>query len=376
MQETTPEPSTPRPLTVLPPGALYREMRQVVFLVAGLILAYQLAGPISAVLLLFLMVFILAAVLNPVAAWLQSRGIPRMVSAIGLVVGLLALLALLLWLALPPVMKEVSGATQRLGSLREGATRSYAGLLDRYPGLKEQLPAPQEVVGALTPRVGALLGRLGGYAAGLVTGVVSVLILLLLVIYTVGQPEPLVAGLLVAVPEAHREKADRILRRCMEQLKQWALGSMLLGLIVGLCSGIGLYFLGVPYSLVFGIIAGVGELLPAIGPILSSVPPIVVALTIDPMLALYVAVFYIVLQQVENNVLVPLVLGGTLNLHPTSVIFALLVMNALLGLVGALLAVPVAVIVKVVWEELYLKPKLNDRGTVEAEANSIVAHGT
>src|SRR4051812_21380958 len=90
-------------------GMTYRDLQRAIFLVAGLFLLYQLAAPLAALLLLFLLSFILAAALNPVAVWLQRWGVPRILSAIGLVAVTIALLGVVAWLALPPLIDQVSG---------------------------------------------------------------------------------------------------------------------------------------------------------------------------------------------------------------------------------------------------------------------------
>jgi predicted PurR-regulated permease PerM len=215
---------------------------------------------------------------------------------------------------------------------------------------------------------------MSGYVLNLLSGVISLIILLVLVIYTVAQPEPLIAGFLSAVPPRYRDRADSTLRNSMEKLKQWAIGSLIVGVIVGVATGVGLHLLGVPYAFLFGVIAAIGELLPTLGPILSAIPPLLLALAIDPMIALWVLLFFVVLQQVEGNLLTPLVMGGKLDLHPVSIVFAVLVMHSLFGLFGALLAVPVCAIIKVCWEELYLKPAGTDKNALEDEADSIAAN--
>jgi predicted PurR-regulated permease PerM len=150
-------------------------------------------------------------------------------------------------------------------------------------------------------------------------------------------------------------------------------GSLLLGLIVGVATWIGLMLLGVPFALVFGVIAGIGELLPNLGPLLSSIPPILVALAVDPKLALWVALLFLVVQQLENNLIVPLVMARTLDLHPLSVIFMVLAMGTIFGVVGAIIAVPITVIIKTLYEELYLNGQASDRHALEEQTERLIS---
>jgi predicted PurR-regulated permease PerM len=222
------------------------------------------------------------------------------------------------------------------------------------------------------------LRQAGRYTATAAGALLSIFLLLVLVIYTTASPAPLVTGLLGAVPAASRPRVVSALRRILVQLKNWASGSLLLGLIVGVMTGVGLMLVGklsgqtFPYILLFSVIAGVGELIPNIGPILSAIPPVLIALTIDPMLALWVVVLFLIIQQSENNLIVPYVMGQSLDLHPVSVMFTVLVMGLLFGLLGAILAVPVCAIAKICWEEFYLAPRATDQAALQVLAEEII----
>ena len=149
------------------------------------------------------------------------------------------------------------------------------------------------------------------------------------------------------------------------KVSAWLGGQLLLGSIIGATTAIGLGLMGVPYFFVLALIAGIGEMIPMIGPMLSAIPAIAVAFTVSPGLALGVAVFFLVQQQLENAVLVPKVMGETVGLSAVTVILSLLIGGALLGFVGALLAVPTAAIIQVLFEEMYLAE--NDPESVEKD---------
>lgn len=366
-----PPAGAPAPIVVTG-GLTYPDLRRAVFLTFGLILVYHMAAPLTTLLLFFLLVFILAAVLNPVVVRLEKRGIPRIASAVGIAVLFMGVLALLGWLALPPLLDEAAVFVKNAPDKQARLTELYNGLLRQYPDLQGQLPPPAELLKQVGPDMGKLLGTVGRYTINLAVGVVSLLLLLVLVIYTVAHPTPLIAGLLAATPERYRDRTERALRRIMEQLKNWAFGSLILGLIIGIVCGIGLKVLGVPYALLFGVIAGVGELIPNIGPIISAIPPVLVALSDDPVKALWVILLFAVVQQLENNLIVPMVMGQSLNLHPVSLTFTVLVMGVLFGVLGAVLAVPVCAIIKVCWEEFYLAPQGTQVDELEDTAQSIV----
>jgi predicted PurR-regulated permease PerM len=127
---------------------------------------------------------------------------------------------------------------------------------------------------------------------------------------------------------------------------------LLLAAIIGTTAAIALWLMGVPYFYVLALVAGVGEMIPVVGPLLAAIPAILVALTVSPTLALGVAVFYLLQQQFENHVLVPKVMERQVGVSATIVIIALLLGGSWLGIVGAILAVPTAAILQVIFEEL------------------------
>lgn len=360
---------------VVSPGLTYRDLQRSIFLAFALFVMWHLAEPLSTLLLFFLLVFILAAVLNPVVVKLQQRGIPRIASAVGIAVLVLVGLGLIGWGVWQPLLAETTRFVETLDQKQERLEGYYTQFRLQYPQLADQLPPAAEIFQKVTPTLGRLAGTVGRYTVNVAVGIGSLFMLLILVIYAVAQPAPMLAGLLTATPERYRDRMDTALRRILEQLKNWAFGSLVLGVIVGVVCGVGLHLLGVPSALLFGIIAGIGELIPNIGPILSAVPPILVALSVDPQKALWVALFFVGVQQFENSVLVPRVMGEMLNLHPLSVIFAVMVMGVLFGLLGAVMAVPVCAIIKVCYEEFYVYPQGLRPDRLLTVAEDIVTNG-
>ncbi len=151
-----------------------------------------------------------------------------------------------------------------------------------------------------------------------------------------------------------RARTTDVAARVSMKVSAWLGGQLLLGLIICATSAIGLALLGVPYFFVLAVICGIGEMIPMVGPLLSAIPAIAVAFTVSPSLAIAVAVFFLAQQALENNILVPKVLGQQVGLSAVTVIIALSIGSELLGLVGALLAVPTAAIIQVLVEELVL----------------------
>lgn len=137
-----------------------------------------------------------------------------------------------------------------------------------------------------------------------------------------------------------------------EKLGAWLRGQLFLSIIIGLVSYIGLLIFNIPYALPLALLAGVMEIIPVIGPIISAIPAVLIALTISPILALGVAAMYFVIQQLENHLIVPQVMKRAVGLNPLVVILAIAIGSRILGFAGALLAVPLAVVIQIIAAEI------------------------
>ncbi|MES2462017.1 MAG: AI-2E family transporter [Armatimonadota bacterium] len=342
------------------------------------LLAYLLLNffdHITKALLLFLTAFLIAVVLNAPVRWLENRGVRRSVSAAGVALIVLGGLGAALYLVGPPLANEaaqlVQDAPKRADRLRQQADQFAV----RYPQLRGVINSEAMQSESVLAQAQKLLPQVGRFTLGLLGSLASGFFVFVIALYTLGAPHVLLKGVIAAVPPGYRRPATRSLTRIVGQLEAWASATLLLMLIVGVLSGVGLWLLKVPNAILFGVIAGIGEGIPTIGPILSAIPPIAVSLADDPQKALWVAVLFLGIQQVENNVLVPFIMGSRLKLHPVSILFFVLALGSVLGLAGALLAVPTAIVTKVMWEEFYLRRRQPKDSALERAANQILRAG-
>ena len=242
------------------------------------------------------------------------------------------------WKALPQLIDQAQARLVSWGLI--SADASYKELLEQAPTGSGDL---------VTMIIAALWGFVGGIF-GFVT-------MLLLTFYLLVDSQSLFDFFVRLFPRKRRQQVAQVSALVTIKVSAWLGGQMLLGFIIGVTTAIGLALMGVPYFFVLAMIAGIGEMIPMVGPLLSAIPAVAVAFTVSPGLALGVAVFFIVQQVLENNVLVPKVMGETVGLSAVTVIASLVIGTELLGFVGALLAVPTAAIIQVLVEELYLHEK-------------------
>ncbi|MFC4640124.1 AI-2E family transporter [Deinococcus hohokamensis] len=354
---TTPRtPSAPRPSHVPRSGLQVTNLLPVAMGVIAVLLALSFFGRVGPALLAIILALILATALNPVARFLE-RWMPRAVAGLATVLLVLAALALLAVLAVPPVVAQLGQLSGSLPSTVPELEQRINKLASGYPAISGALSENtihglvQQATSFTTRAAQALPNLVGAAVGGLFLGLVT----LVMVVFVLSNPVPLVNGALGSVPPRHRLKAARALAQILKQLGAWGRATVLIMLVTGAFMALGLMLLGVQNWLVFGLLAALGELVPNIGPIIASLPPILFSLADDPQKAVYVAVFSLVFQQLEGFILAPFLLGGAGKLHPLSVTMGVLLFGSVFGLVGAFLTVPFLIILKAIYQEFYLQ---------------------
>ena len=350
----------------------YHGASRIVWLIFLLVVVCFILRALQDVILLFALVFLLAMVLNPIVVWLEKRRVPRFVSVILLIFALIAITATIVIFAIPPLARQTQELVRSAPSVWDGIRARIASVTLNYPTIREALPRTEEIAG----KVGAAAGTVGNIllrsTLGLVGGVASFVLTILLLVFVLASPRPLVAAYLALAPDRYRAQAHRTLARLMRQMTAWARGVAINGMITGLSIGVLLWLIGVQPALIFGVFAFLGEFLPNIGAFLVSIPILLVALSLGAT-KFWLALGVIVLvYQVELNVLVPGVLGKEMRLHPVNILFFTLATASLFGLLGVFLAVPAAALVQIVIDEFYLQPRKPDYGALDREAAALV----
>lgn len=350
-------------------GGLYERMTRgaplAVLLAAGLFVAYQLFWPLLPILQLIIIAMLLGLVLRVAVNKLKQLGAPPWLAVIIMLVGLGAFSALVALVMIPNLVREIQTLINDVPSYLESLRNLLQGI-PYVPDLGELLDRLQSY---LSQFLSQLTSWLPSFVSSLVWVLGGIVAAVFLAIYMAASPGPLVSGSLRLVPKDRREVAEEFIEILGERLRGWILGTLLVSLFVGVGAGLGLWSLGVPLALTFGVIAGVLNIVPYLGSTLGALLPALVALTISPVKALLVVLLFIILNQIEGNILQPNIMGRQVHAHPAMILISLLVLGVLLGpIVGALLAVPAAVFVGVLIEELTSKsPSLGDGEESEDE---------
>lgn len=340
--------STPLPRR----GLLERDWLKIVLVQLSLLLALaliwvvvQILAPVSRTLLLFalaaVLAFMLAGPVNAVAARTGRRGL-----AISLVYLLLALVVGggLVVLAGPFVrqataliadLPRYAAELQARAPEAQGVLGSY-GIQANVEDLKARAAAALEAGGA------EILGRLVGTLAEVGGVLVDMVLALVISLYLLLDGPALRRRSMALVPAAHRPKVLFLEENATRVLGGYLRGQLVMAVTIGILAGVGCALLGLPYAVVLGVLAGLFELIPMFGPILSAVPAVLVALFLPFPTVLWVLLFFFIVQQFESNILGPRITGHAVGLHPLGAMFALLAGFQLAGVIGGLFAVPVA----------------------------------
>lgn len=307
--------------------------RTIIF-IAVFILGIWLVYIIRDLLLILFISLILMSALSPLVKFFTKFKLPKALGIaltyiiiVGIISGLLAII-------LPPLVEESSRLVTTLPPLLDQLLNRVA--IDKSV-LQSQLTSLSQNVFSIT--------------LSIFDNFLTIIFLLVITFYLLLEREALeerLASLFIG----RQARVKNLIVQIEEKLGGWLRGQLFLSLIIGVLSYVGLLALGVPYALPLAVVAGILEVVPVIGPIISSIPSILIGLTISPVLALGIGALYIVIQQFENHLIVPQVMKRAVGLNPLVVILAIAVGSRLLGFAGALLAVPIAVVIQIIVGEV------------------------
>lgn len=279
------------------------------------------------------------------------RRLPRWLAILTLYLLFIGIVVAIAMTVLPPLIRQAQDLAAALPGMIDKAQDFLIERrwIDHRITLREavkQAPDATSYVDTVFSAVGSVLGGLFGFFT-----------MLILTFYILIDSQNLLGGFLQLFPPERRGRVASVCREITVKVSAWLLGQLLLASVIGSTAAIGLWLIGIPFFWVLALIAGVGEMIPMIGPILAALPAMAVAFTVSPISALWVALYYVAQQQLENHILVPKIMERQVGVSAVGVIIALLIGGSLLGIMGAILAVPTAAILQVVLQELLQRPE-------------------
>lgn len=335
------------------PGDFTAFTQRVILIVIVLAIALLVWKVSYALLLAF--ISMLLAVLFRGAARLISRVLPISTQWCLLVVAalLIILMVLFFWLAGPPVVEQISQFTSTLpdsfGQIRDVLSRTEWG-----QALLDTLSTAELSMG----RGFDLISRVTGYALTLFDMAAALILILFTSLYFSANPGIYVEGFLSLVPPSRTQRFRQVVETTAHTLRYWLLGQMVSMAAVGTLVAVGLWLIGVPLALLLGLIAGLLEFVPFVGPVTAAVPGVLIALSQGWTQAFYALLMYIVISQIEGHLITPLVQREAVDLPPALVILAVVAMGLLFGFFGVIIATPLTAVLMVWIKMLYVEDVL------------------
>lgn len=338
-----------------------RDLSRQVVLVNGITILFivMLAALVYAAdaLLLVFACILFAILLYRMSGALRKRtGLSHNLALAAVVLALLAVFAGGGALMAPQISEQ---AGQLAKAIPDSLQRLRA-ILESHEWLKflvKQMPSPERI----SQHMASLVPNAGLFFAGIVGALGNAAIITFVGIYLAASPRQYIRGLIKLVPQRKRPRAQEVMDTIGEDLGKWLLGKFTSMLVVGTITTVGLYVIGVPLALILGIIAGLLDFIPYLGPIFAGVPAVLIAFTISPDLALYTVLLFVGIQLVEGYLLQPLIEAKSVSLPPALTIVMQLAFGAFFGLAGVALATPLTAMLSVLVNMLYIQDVLGDK---------------
>jgi predicted PurR-regulated permease PerM len=326
---------------------------RAVVLAAVLLVLGLLFRQLATLMLAVLMTIIIAIPLSAGATRLERRGVPRAIGALLTLLTGLAVLAGVLALIIPTFIDQVNEFVDDVPAIVHDLEQTVGDITGDRPS--EVGDSIQEFLQRYTDNPERLIGPITSIGFS-VAGILGALIVMLITAYYMAvRPEPLVEGALRLVPPTRRRHARTVMDRLRTAWIGWMQGVAFDMVISGTLLYIGLSIIGLDFAILFAVLTALLVVVPYFGAFIGGIPPVLFALTDSPEKALAVLAVYILVQQIEGNIIIPVVMSRTTRLHPALIAIGVVVVGQLFGVVGLFVAVPIISAVVILTEEIYVR---------------------
>ncbi len=332
-------------------------------LVFALLLAVYLVYKIAVVVLVLLVTLLFSIIISAPVDYLARRGVGRGWGTLAVLGGLVLGVGIFVLALAPVVTDQATQLVETFPTLLESAQQIVVRVQNVF-GLDTSFRLnPQRLADTARNFLsGGTLTTVANVGASVVSILSFGVVILIATLYIVARPAPLVNGFVALFPAGRRQRVREVLVEMYGAVQRWFLGQLASMTIIGLLFTVSMLVIGIPFALLLGIFAGLISFVPYLGPVISVIPPVLLALTGNPIDAVWVLLAYAVIQAIEGNLVQPIVMSRAISLHPAVLVFALLIMGTLFGFVGVFLAVPLVAVLHVLLRELWIE-RMDDVGT-------------
>ena len=350
---------------------LYRQLSKAIFLATGLVMLLWLIYKMVSVVLLLLFALILAVAINGPVTNLEKRNIKRgWAATIVFSIILICFVAIIIFIG-PKINTQISLLISNLPDYASSASNTVSAWFSKYPDLQKEIQIDPSKLSSLLPSIPKTLMQVGSFSLSILSQVLIVIVFISMVGYSVGNPRPLYQSYLLTFPAANRDKATIAFNRISFMIRGWMKSLLIGGFINALAVTVFLQVMGVPGAFVWGALAFFTEFIPRIGFFIKAIPPVLIALSINGTTAVWVALFYLAVDELMADFIMPRVRSATMKIHPVAILFAVLAMGAAFGFIGILLATPLTGIIKAYYEVFWVN-KFEDATLMEQRIQNMM----
>ncbi|WP_293788403.1 AI-2E family transporter [uncultured Pedobacter sp.] len=347
-------------------NGIFRTVTSIILYTAGLIILLWFLLKILSIVLLGIFAIVLGLIINAPVSRLEKKGMKRWLACLIVFFIIFGITALLGWMVVPHMSNQLDVLIGNLPKYYASVSGYLDSLLRKFPELRKEMSEGGSSISSAIPSIGNTVMGIGNFSFSILGGVFVFIVFICMVVFFVGNPKPIIELYLTVFPLKQREKAENAMKHTSIMLVGWMKSNLIGGAIEAVLVYGFLTLMNVPGALVWAALAFFSELIPKIGFYIMAIPPTLVALSVSPATALWCLVFFLLLNELISDFLMPKLRSSTMNIHPMSSLFLLLAMGTAFGLTGALLSTPLAAIIKAYYEEFYLRqfpedPKLEQR---------------
>ncbi len=332
------------------PRVAYR----AVLLALGLLAAGLLFEELVQIIMLVTIAVVIAVPLAATASWLRRWHVPRAIGAVLALAAGATVAGVMLAFVVPTFVTQVNDFIAQLPTTAAHFERTINSVLGLKRGTTTK--AVTQFVNRYTHHPAVLLGPLATIGVSIATAVGAIVVVMISALYMAISPDPLVNGLVRLFPTARQPDVRRTLERIRVAWLAWLRGVALDMLVLGGLLFLGMEIIGLQFAAGFAIFSALMTVIPNYGSVISAIPPIVYGLTSSFHEGVLVAVVYVVVNQIEGNVALPLIMGRSVSLHPAVIAVGVLIAGSLFGIIGLLISVPLISFTLILADELWIKP--------------------
>jgi predicted PurR-regulated permease PerM len=320
----------------------------LIFKILGIIAALIFLYLVRDILLILFIAFIVASAITPWVDSLEGKKIPRVISVLAIYLILFGLIVAIFMLIVPPITLQLGQLANNLPRYYNEVSRWLADVNSSSQIVASLQSILQRWTEGLTGGAAGLFAVLGSFVGMVFGGLLA----LVITFYITLQKDSVKKFIQSISAVKYQPYAIQLTRRIQDKMGAWLTGQLILSLVVGLMVYVAMAIMGVKYALVLGVFAGITEVVPYIGPWVGAVPAVFLAFLQSPILGLITAIIFVFIQQLENSLIVPLVMKKAVGLNPIITIVAIAIGGQLAGVAGAIIAIPLAVVINIVLKDV------------------------